>query len=58
MTFLPDTRKQDIVSALMTGQRKIVIDGIEVLLQTLKRDTVKRKEIEANKQAEQILKLL
>lgn len=37
--FLPDTRKQEIVSALLSGQRKVYIDGVEVILKGLKRDT-------------------
>lgn len=58
MTFIKDTRKQDIVSALMSGQTKITIDRVEVILKPLKRDTIKRKEKEAEKQADEIIKLL
>lgn len=58
ITFIQDTRKQDIVTALMSGQSKVHIDGVEIILKELKRDTTKRKQREAEKQAEQIIKLL
>lgn len=58
MIFLPDTRKQDIVNALLSGQSKITIDGIEVFLKVLKRDTRYNKEKEAKAQADKIIKVL
>ncbi len=58
MKLLKDSRKEEIVLALLTGQSGITIDGVEVSLNPLKNDTTKRKEVEANKVAESILKLL
>ena len=58
MKFLPDTRKEDIVNALMSGQTKIVIGNIEVFLKPLKRDIKSKKEKEAKVQAEKIIKAL
>lgn len=56
--FLPDTREQDIVSALLSGQNKIVIDRVEIFLKPLKRDTKLAKEREAKKVAKSIVKIL
>ena len=58
ITFLPNADKEKIVTALLTGQKKIKLNGIEIILNPLKRDTAKRKEIEANKMAEEIVKLI
>lgn len=57
MVFLPNTDKIDIVNALLSGQSKIVIDRVEYILPRLKRDTYKNKEKEANKIAEDLLKI-
>jgi len=56
--FLPDTRKQEIVSALLSGQRKVYIDGVEVILKELKRDTQKAKEKQAETMAAEIINAL
>lgn len=56
--FLPDTREQEIVTALLSGQRKVYIDGIEVMLKPLKRDTRFAKEREAKKVAKEIISIL
>lgn len=58
ITFLPNADKEKIVTALLSGQKKIKLNGIEIILNPLKRDTAKRKEIEANKMAEEIVKLI
>tara|TARA_R110000851_G_scaffold165253_2_gene310181 strand:+ start:829 stop:1020 length:192 start_codon:yes stop_codon:yes gene_type:complete len=58
MIFLPITDHQDIVSALLSGQKDIKLNGIEVKLKPLARDTQKRREIEANKMAEDIIKVI
>ena len=58
LKFVKDTRKEQIVEALLTGQKMIIIDNVEIILNPLKRDTHKRKEAEAKVVAEQILKLL
>lgn len=56
--FLPDTREQDIVTALLSGQRKMYIDGVEIILKPLKRDTRFSKEREAKKFAKGIISIL
>ena len=58
MKFLPNTDKGEIVSALLSGQSKIEIGSVEIVLKALKRDTLKNKEREASKVADSILKLL
>lgn len=58
MKFIEDTREQDIVQALLTGQSKITIDRVEVFLKPLKIDTSYRKELAAKKEAKEIIKLL
>lgn len=58
MKFIKDTRKQDIVSALLSGQSKVTVDGIEIFLKALKRDTRFNKEKEAKAQADKIIKSL
>ena len=58
MKFLPNTDHEQIVSALMSGQKEITIDGILIHLETLTHDTRKRKEVEAAEMAEQIVQAL
>ena len=53
-----DNRKQGIVDALMSGQTKLIVDGIEIVMKPLKRDTRKRMLKGAEKQADKIIKLL
>lgn len=47
-----------IVTALLTGQKTAIFNGIEVRLKPLKVDTQKNKEREANKIAAEIIKLI
>lgn len=49
---------EQIVSSLLSGQRKTVVNGVEVYLKPLKRDTLKNREREAIKRAEKIFKLI
>lgn len=49
---------ETIVQALLCGQRKAFVNGIEIDLRPLPRDTQKRREQKAKETAEQILKLL
>ena len=56
--FLPNTDKETIVSALLSGQKNVTIDGIEIILKPLKRDTQKNREREADKIASKLIKLL
>lgn len=58
MNFLPNTNKQNIITALLSGQKKIMIDNIEIFLKPLKIDTRYRKEQAAEKQALEILKVI
>ena len=58
MEFLLNNDKEEIVTALLTGQKKIKLNGIEIILKPLKRDTTKRKRLEANNTADEILKLI
>ena len=52
------TRKDLIVSALLSGQKNIHFGKTEILLEPLARDTQKRKEIEAESVASGIVQLL
>ncbi|MCB0448427.1 MAG: hypothetical protein KDD03_13150 [Gelidibacter sp.] len=47
-----------ICIALLCGHRKTTVNGIEIELQPLKRDTAKNREREAQKRAKEILTLL
>tara|TARA_B110000014_G_C19844103_1_gene437547 strand:- start:468 stop:650 length:183 start_codon:yes stop_codon:yes gene_type:complete len=58
MEFLLNNDKEEIVTALLTGQKNIKLNGIEIILKPLKRDTTKRKRLEANNTADEILKLI
>lgn len=49
---------ETIVQALLCGQRKTNVNGIEIDLKPLPRDTQKRREQKAIEEAEKILKLL
>lgn len=49
---------ETIVQALLCGQRKTFVNGIEIDLNPLPRDTQKRRERAAQEQAKKILKLL
>lgn len=58
MSFKDDKRKEQIVNALMTKQRKIQIGNVEVYLKPLNRDTKIRQERQAELKAQEILKLI
>lgn len=58
VTFLPDTRKQEIFNALISGQKKVTVDNVEIILPTLKRDTLKNKEREADKISQELFNVL
>lgn len=47
-----------IQTALLSGHRKVEVQGIEIELKLLKRDTQKNKEREALKRAQEIINLL
>lgn len=47
-----------IIQALLCGQRKAFVNGIEIDLKPLPRDTQKRREMRAKEEAQKILKLL
>ena len=50
--------KQQIITALLSGQRTVTINNIEIFLKSLKSDTRYRKEQAAEQQAIKILKAL
>lgn len=50
--------EEQIVTSLLCGHRKTTINGIEIELKPLKRDTLKNREREAVKRAEKIVKLI
>jgi len=52
------TNEEQIVTALLTGQRNIKLNGIEIMLNPLKRDTSLNKMREAEAKAKEIVKLL
>jgi len=58
MKFLPNTDHEQVVGALLAGQKIVKIDGTEIHLETLTRDTRKRKEEQANIMAEEIIQAL
>lgn len=58
MTFLKCTHRDDIFNALMARQRKIIVDGYEVILKPLSRDTMVRREREAMVRANKLVKLI
>ena len=58
MKFIEDTTHQDIMTALLTGQKKIKVDGIEIILRPLHRDTTKRKEIQAKRWATELIETI
>lgn len=49
---------ENIVNSLLCGHRKTTVNGIEIELRPLKRDTYKNREREAQKRAKEILKLI
>jgi len=53
-----DYEINEFIGLLLSGQRKVMYKGIEVFLPTIKRDTTKRKELQAKKEAEKLWKLL
>tara|TARA_R100000544_G_C2194033_1_gene43223 strand:- start:463 stop:642 length:180 start_codon:yes stop_codon:yes gene_type:complete len=58
MKFYKNTNEEQIVTALLTGQRNIKLNGIEIMLNPLKRDTSLNKMREAEAKAKEIVKLL
>ncbi len=58
IVFEKDTRKEDIITALLSGQKGIVIDNIEITFKPLSIDTRWSKEKVALKQAEELIKIL
>lgn len=50
--------KEQIVGALLSGQSKIVLNNVEIILKPLDSDTRKRKEAAAAQQADEIIKVL
>lgn len=58
MEFIANNNVSDIISALMSGQNKITLDNVELILKPLKRDTTKNREREAAKVANSLAKLL
>lgn len=49
---------EQIITSLLTGQRTTEINGIQIELTPLKRDTLKNREREAVRIAKNIVKLL
>lgn len=49
---------ETIIQALLCGQRKAFVNGIEIELKPLPRDTQKRRERLAEIEAQKIIKLL
>lgn len=47
-----------IITSLLTGQRTVILNGITIELQPLKRDTQPNREREAQKRAKEIIKLI
>ena len=58
MKFYKNTDEEQIVTALLIGQRNIKLNGIEIILNPLKRDTPLNKMREAEAKAKEIVKLL
>jgi hypothetical protein len=53
-----DKDMEQIVNSLLCGHRKTQVNGIEIELLPLKRDTLKNREREAQKRAKEIMNLL
>ena len=58
MKFYKNTDEEQIVTALLIGQKNIKLNGIEIILNPLKRDTSLNKMREAEAKAKEIVKLL
>lgn len=58
INFLPDDRENRIITALLSGQKTITIDRVEIFLKPLKRDTRWAQEMAAQKQAKELIKVL
>lgn len=50
--------KRILVDALMSGCSTVTVSDVEFRLKPLKRDTLKNREREANKRADELLKFL
>ena len=55
MKFLPNTDHEQVVTALMSGQKSLTLDNVEIHLEKLSHDTRKRKQAQAERMAEVIL---
>lgn len=55
---IEDDIKASIVTALLSGQKKMLIHGIEVTLKPLKPNTQKRKMLAAEQEANKIYELI
>lgn len=55
---IEDDIKASIVTALLSGQKKLTVHGIEVILKPLKPNTSKRKELQAIEEADKIYELI
>lgn len=49
---------EQIQTALLTGQRTVIVNGITIKLKPLPRDTQKQRERMAEREAQKIIKLL
>lgn len=55
---IEDDIKASVETALLSGQKKLIIHGIEVNLKPLKPDTQKRKMLAAKEEANKIYELI
>ena len=53
-----EEQKQILINALLSGCSVVTVDNVEFKLKPLKRDTLKNKEREANRRAEELVKFL
>lgn len=58
MKSIEDTTHQDIVTALLMGQKSIVVNSYEIILRALHRDSTKRKEVQAKRWATELIETM
>lgn len=49
---------KELETAILTGQNKVIIQGIEFILKPLQNTVINKKEAEANAQAQRLFKTL
>jgi len=58
MKLTEDTVHQDIVLALLMGQKSIVVNSYEIILRALHKDSTKRKEVQAKRWATELIETM